>query len=165
MTGADLTTDAGQELFASLLSVAGPMSEYIDALERQEQVQSAIVAERYGLEVELLRELGREQDAVAMERARELDALDESNRAIQQRIWMLQDEAASVEQMRKKTDDVLQTLRDVVGNEIAKLDAEFDAFSGSLRAEYDAKAESLGRWLDTQLGTLRAPGRRAEREY
>lgn len=40
----------------------------------------------------------------------------------------------------------------MTATEIARLDAEFSAYSDTLRAEFDAKAESINRWLDTQLG-------------
>lgn len=151
-----MTTAAGQKLFAALTGLAEPMDEYIDALEQQAdaatQAADAIGAQRYSLEIELLRQLGRETEAVALERARELESIDESNRALQNRIWALRDEADALEAAQKVTDSTLQTLRDVTATEIARLDAEFSAYSDTLRAEFDAKAESINRWLDTQLG-------------
>lgn len=49
-----------------------------------------IANERYGLETQLLNLLGD----TAQLRARELEQLDPSNRALQERIWLLQDQAA-----------------------------------------------------------------------
>jgi TP901 family phage tail tape measure protein len=51
-----------------------------------------VASERYGLETQLLT---LQDDTVAL-RARELDGLDPSNVALQQRIWSLQDETAAV---------------------------------------------------------------------
>ncbi len=82
----DLTTESGQKAFAALMSVAGAFDEL--------SARSVAVAnERAGLERQLLELQG---DTAAL-RKLELEALDPSNRALQELIWSLQDAAAAAE--------------------------------------------------------------------
>jgi hypothetical protein len=63
-----------------------------------------IADERYGLETQLLQVLN---DTEAL-RSRELDALDESNRALQEQIWAHEDAAEAI----KKLEDALNSLQE-----------------------------------------------------
>jgi hypothetical protein len=108
----DLTTAAGRQTFVALLNLAPAFASVVQEVQattdatdelaaaaealRLEQERAAEVArERAGLERELLQVQG---DTAAL-RALDLAALDESNRALQQRIWAIQDEAAAQERL------------------------------------------------------------------
>lgn len=70
-------------------ALAEANAEAARAAEELAQTERAIAEERYGLETQLLQVLG---DTAAL-RARELEALDPSNRALQQQIWAIEDAA------------------------------------------------------------------------
>ncbi|WIX32498.1 hypothetical protein QO259_17060 [Salinicola sp. JS01] len=86
----DLTTEAGAESYAALTRNSAAISEYV-------RRQQAVETERQGLEDELLKAQGKATELLARQRERELAGLDESNRALQERIWSLQDEAKAQE--------------------------------------------------------------------
>lgn len=83
MQSLDASTESGRAQIAALLELADAADTYYSALE-------SIQSEREGLERQLLQLQG---DTAAL-RALELETLDESNRALQQRIWALEDEIA-----------------------------------------------------------------------
>lgn len=102
--GLDLTTEAGQKTFATLLNLAPTFAQVADATEQAAQQMAdaaeqaaesarrtaeAVASERYGLETRLLQAQG---NTVALQ-ARELSALDPSNRIIQQQIWAIESAA------------------------------------------------------------------------
>lgn len=87
---------AGQEQLGGLLALSSTFSEFMDATgAATESVKSAadVASERAGLEDRLLTVQG---DTAAL-RARELAKLDGSNRALQERIWALEDEKKAAE--------------------------------------------------------------------
>src|SRR5690606_28758519 len=99
----DMNTVHGQELFAALMGLADPLAQVITGFEElngvaAETAQAArsaadIAKERYNLETQLLQLMG-DTDAL---RARELVAIDESNHALQQHIWAMNDQAAAAQ--------------------------------------------------------------------
>jgi tape measure domain-containing protein len=86
MRSLDAGTASGREQIAMLLELTDAADEYYRQLE-------AINSERLGLERQLLSLQG---DTAAL-RVLELARLDESNRALQERIWALQDEMAAAD--------------------------------------------------------------------
>ncbi len=109
----DLTTESGQRTFATLMGVAGafaqlvpPSAAAVDAvagLATAMRSAADIAAEREGLERQLL----NLQGDTAELRERDLAALDESNRGLQQRIWALEDERAAAEAARESLDRMM----------------------------------------------------------
>lgn len=106
MQSLDATTESGRRQIATLLELTDAADAFYSGLE-------AIQQEREGLEQRLLQLQG---DTAAL-RAIELEALDESNRALQQRIWALEDEQALQEIMG-------QVLADMRGMEWSPLRQE-----------------------------------------
>ena len=109
--GLELMGTAGQEQLATILQLNQPLAQYIAAMEEQraaavesgeavddsaESMRSLadIARERTGLEREWLQLQGDTDEL----RRRELAALDESNRPLQERIWALKDERAAAEE-------------------------------------------------------------------
>lgn len=72
--------------------------------EEARQRAAAIASERYGLETQLLQAQG---DTVAL-RERELAALDESNRALQQQIWALEDARSAAQSAAQAAQEAAQ---------------------------------------------------------
>ncbi|QEH80851.1 hypothetical protein EIK56_23070 [Sphingomonas sp. C8-2] len=82
----DLTTTAGQQLYAQLLQLAPAFAEIVSA-GKSAASAAAILRERQDLEKQLLELQGRTTEL----RQRELEQLDPSNRALQMQIWAIQD--------------------------------------------------------------------------
>jgi len=72
--------------------------------EEARQRAAAIASERYGLETQLLQAQG---DTVAL-RERELAALDESNRALQEQIWALEDARSAAQSAAQAAQEAAQ---------------------------------------------------------
>ncbi len=87
----DASNQALQQQIWALQDQAIAAKEAEASARALEQAQKAITSERYNLETQLLQAQG---DSAAI-RARELEKLDESNRAIQLQIWALEDLAAA----------------------------------------------------------------------
>ena len=92
----------------------------------------AINNQRIGLETQLLQLQGKTQ----LLREQELLAVDESNRALQQRIWKIQDEQAAFAAAQQTTDRAFDALSNAIG--AAARDAE-----KSITKAYDALRTSL----------------------
>ncbi len=98
----DLTTEAGRAAYVALIQLAPAFADLIGAAQDAASA-AAIVGERLGLERQLLELQGN----TAALRALDLAQLDESNRALQEEIWALQDQqkaadeaAAAAEKLR-----------------------------------------------------------------
>lgn len=108
VAGIDTSTEAGQRLLGQVLGLADGYGELASA-------QQAVADERAGLEEQLLQLQG---DTAAL-RARELDGLDASNRALQQRIWALQDEQERLDALAsagKGINSLIEELRGGAGS-------------------------------------------------
>lgn len=148
VTAIDLTTEAGQKQFAGLMSLSEVFAELVPATESLVEAQRSaadIAQERASLERQLLQAMG---DTAAL-RDLELAALDESNRAIQQQIWALQDQAAATREAEAAARSIasqrynLETrLLQVQGN------------TGELRARELEKLDESNRALQLQIWAL-----------
>src|SRR5690606_21378149 len=135
----DVTTEEGQRSYATLMTLSGGFHELVTGMDELnnavvETARSAadIAREREGLERQLL----QLQGDTAELRRRELAALDESNHALQERIWRMQDEAQAAE-------------------EAARAIAEAKARAREIQQErYGLETQLLQLMVDT--GTLRA---------
>lgn len=119
--------------------------------------QQRIADQRYGLETQLLQLQG---DTSAL-RARELAQLDPSNRALQERIWAMQDEQQAAQEAARAAEDVRKawaSISDSIVGEVerirgeiigksassyAALQAQFASASAAARAGDRTAAESL----------------------
>ena len=72
-----------------------------------------IAAQKSDMEIRVMELTGRSEEALAARRAQELAALDPSLRALQERIWALEDEAAAL----AKFEDLTLRLAEAVGND------------------------------------------------
>lgn len=118
-----LMGEAGQEQLATILQLNQPLNQYITALEEQRRAaegstgaiednsdalraQEAIARERESLERQLLGLLGDETEL----RRRDLAAIDESNRSLQQRIWYINDENDVVTEAMRRQEERNQAI-------------------------------------------------------
>ncbi|KAK0332075.1 hypothetical protein LTR94_026360, partial [Friedmanniomyces endolithicus] len=111
----DLTTSAGQATYATLLQLAPAFADLQSALNGAKSAAD-ILSERQDLEKQLLELQGN----TAAIREMELANLDESNRALQQQIWALQDaqEAADAAQKLK---DAWSSVGDSIMDEVNRI--------------------------------------------
>lgn len=131
----DASTEAGRDQIAMLLELTDAADTYYSSLE---EVQK----ERLGLERQIL-EL---QGATAALRQIELEELDESNRALQERIWALQDEQEIADVMSRAREEIAQLSLDPLVNEFRQLMVAHDNLI--------ERARALG-MSEQQLGVLR----------
>ncbi len=139
----DLTTEAGQATYATLLQLAPAFADLQSALNGAKSAAD-ILSERQDLEKQLLELQGN----TAAIREMELAQLDESNRALQQQIWALQDakEAAdAADQLREAWSSIGDSILDEVnrirgitdgssGGSFATLMGQFNAATAAARA-------------------------------
>ena len=151
----DLTTEAGRAAYVTLIQLAPAFAELIGAA--QDAASAAAIAdERLSLERQLLEVQGN----TAALRALDLAQLDESNRALQQQIWALQDQqkaaddaAAAAEKLRSAwesiTDSLLSEVARIRGSmgsgtkTYAQALSEFNAATLAARAGDQEAAKSL----------------------
>ncbi len=151
----DLTTEAGRAAYVTLIQLAPAFAELIGAAQDAASA-AAILDERLSLERRLLELQG---DTAAL-RALDLAKLDESNRALQQQIWALQDQqkaadeaAASAEKLRSAWESITDSLlsevariRGAMGSgtkTYAQALSEFNAATLAARAGDQEAAKSL----------------------
>lgn len=159
----DITTEAGQKSFAALMGLSGAFASITDAAEVAKRSLKDIAAERDGLQARLDQAMGN----TAAIRQRELDALDPSNRALQQQIYALEDTKAAAEAaaaaQQKAADAAVEAARAAeqaykdmlagllsavdnayagveraVGAEKSKIDASYSEQVSALDAQYQA---------------------------
>jgi hypothetical protein len=141
MQSLDASTEAGRAQIAMLLELTDAADEYYSQVE-------AIQSEREGLERQLLQLQG---DTAAL-RALELATLDESNRALQQRIWFIQDQQAAEEEAaraRQELADIMSGIDDEIASlSMSPLRNEFRDLTLSMRDTMAAIARLGGSEAD-----------------
>jgi len=101
LAGLDESNRALQAQIWSLGDQAAAAQLAADAAQQLADQMAAIASERYGLETQLLQAQGNTAEL----RARELVALDESNRALQAQIWAGQDKTAADQLAQQAADE------------------------------------------------------------
>lgn len=146
----DGTTEAGQRQIATLLSLTDAADTYYSAVEEIEQ-------ERAGLQQRILQ---LEGDTAAL-REIELQSLDESNRALQERIWTLEREAELADLVADVNQQLLQEMSPAHAN-LARLMGAYSDLMAQAR-ELGASEETLmnirrlhSAQLNAMAATLRA---------
>jgi hypothetical protein len=133
VTGANLTTDAGQQLFETLMQIAPAFYQLQTAAE---QAAAALAKQKQQLQLQLLQAQGKAVEALALQRQMELAAMDASLRPLQQQIYAAQD-------LAKAKDNLAQAYK----NESAALQQTADKFHGfadSLRSFRDGLFTGAG---------------------
>jgi hypothetical protein len=97
--GIDLTTDAGQQLYASLMALAPAFYQVEQYQAQQAAAAAALAKQKAQMEITLLQAQGKATEALAAQRKMELAALDPSLRALQQQIYTAQDIASAKDKL------------------------------------------------------------------
>jgi hypothetical protein len=154
----DGSTEAGQRQIATLLGLADAADKHYSNIE-------AVQKEREGLERRLLELQGR----TGALRALELEQLDASNRAMQERVWALEREQERVEDLSGLMDEVGDVVRDAMSPALSSLQAvisrwndlydqaqKLGASERQLMLIRRAAEMELARWVgEMRLSTLR----------
>lgn len=126
--GVDTTTESGKVLLGKLLGLSDAFQTVADEADR-------IKSERVGLEEELL----KLQTTEAEQRKKALESLDPSNRALQEQIWLLQDQKKATEELTKALESAGKSIQD----EINRLrGVTVGSGSGTLQAQFAIKTAS-----------------------
>ncbi|MEN9932013.1 MAG: hypothetical protein RIS17_586, partial [Pseudomonadota bacterium] len=132
--GIDLSTDAGTKLYGQLLAIA---PEFLAVASAVDQVQAAAEAlaeqnrqARLSLTIDLLRAQGRASEALAMERANELAAMDASLRPLQALVWAWQDAQAAVSAAAEKVSAAQSALSAAYQRQAGELDSMAQKWRG-----------------------------------
>lgn len=155
--GLDLTTDAGQRMFANLMELVPGIDQYIGGLEKAadaqltaankmaeaeaaaakaaEQAQARINSQRNNLEVQLLQLQGNIEEATARRRELELAGIDESLQGLQKEIYAQQDANAAMEAAKKLAEDQAKAAQEAAQ---AQIEAAEDAARAQIQAQEDA---------------------------
>lgn len=129
----------------------------------------AIANTRRELDIQLLEELGRGEEALAMRREDALAAIDPSLRALQQQVWAQQDltkaqeeAAAAAEAAAQVAEQAAEAASQALAATISRSADAVAEGQAALQAAYDREAEALqgriGRYKDL-AGALRAYGK------
>lgn len=132
--------DAGGDAGAKLIKFAKDFEQVFDDIAR-------IASEKVDLNIRLLTLMGKDEEVLALQRQRELDAIDESNRWILKRIYALEDEQRALEKRkdeeRKRVEDEYQSRMDAIQAEREALDEAHQAQMEALSKQRDAANEAL----------------------
>lgn len=154
--GLNLASEADRQRFVVLMQVAGAFDQFTTvaeasakaALDAAAAADTARARQRDGLQEELLRLQG---DTAAL-RELELAALDESNRALQQRIWALADEQARVQALAGAGQGIAEFIRSLTSGGAAgqpSLAAARAAYAADLALARQGDLQASGRMPET----------------
>lgn len=163
--GLDLTTESGQQMFAALMQLVPGMDQYLTALEAQrtaseqaaeaaqkeaEAKASALKSQGLYLQLRLYDALGQSAEALALRRQMELEATDETLRAILLQIYAAEDAASAQRELASAQDAAAQSARDAAAaatdaaqNAFGKLQDAAEREKSRLQTELDLKLESI----------------------
>jgi hypothetical protein len=166
----DITTDSGRRMYASLLQLAPAFASVIDATGSVVATQ-ANTEQAAALQTKLLQLQGNTAEL----RRRELAALEPANRALQERIYVLQDAQAAADAAAQISDawvSVGDTLADEVDRirglsrqqvrSLAQVQADFAVTTAQARAGDQKAADRLPEISRTLLDLAAAGARSAQ---
>jgi chromosome segregation ATPase len=159
--GLDLTTNAGREAYVAMLNLSDIADQYYSELEEQQQKAADLANDRRSMEIKIMELEGKASEAVAAQRQIELNALDETLRPLQERIYALQDEKTAAEAAAEAAQKEAQALEEAAAKAAAiakqRRGIEIDIMEASgLTAEATAarRADELAE-LDESLRPLK----------
>ncbi len=152
----DLSTEAGRNTYAAMIKLAPAFAEVTaaanEAAAEQTRLAEQVATQRSGLEIQLLRLYGNTNEL----RRRELAALDPANRALQARIYALEDAKTAADAAADLGDawrGVAETIEEEIERitglnrtqtaSLSQIQAEFVTATAQARAGDKAAAERL----------------------
>ena len=110
-TTTTVITKGQQEQYAALLLYSEYADAYYSYLEE-------IEAKRASMEIELLEAQGKSEEALALQRQMELDAMDESLRALQEEIWATEELSKAMEEVANRSETVSDWLNSLITSSV-----------------------------------------------
>lgn len=156
--GLDLTTESGQAAFAALMQLVPGMDQYLSALEAQrtaseqaaeaaqkeaEAKAAALKAQGLDLQIRLYEALGQSSEALALRRQMELEATDETLRAMLLQIYAAQDATAAQLELAQAQEKAADAARDAAQSAFGKLQDAAQREKDRLATELDLKLETI----------------------
>jgi hypothetical protein len=139
----DLSTEAGRKNYAALLSLSGAFATLTQGADELAQASrrtaEQIASERTGLETRLLQIVGNTQEL----RARELATIDESNRALQERIWLIEDQIEADQRAIQSAEAALSGAKTATDAAFSVLQASVNAQKQAVQASIDVAREQI----------------------
>lgn len=181
--GLDLTSEAGQKMFAELMKLVPGMDQYLLALEAQRQASldaaqaaneaaeaarkeaeakaEALKAQGLDLQVRLYDALGQSAEALALRRQMELDATDETLRALLLQIYAAEDAAAAQRELASAQETAARAAQEAADAAAqaaekfkqATIDAAQNAFS-KLQESAQLEKDRLGDELTNKIAAI-----------
>ena len=150
----DLMTVEGRTAYVALMNIAPAFAQVSDAAsaaaDTAAQAKQKVDQERYGLETQLLQLQG---NTPAL-RARELDQLDDSNRALQTYIWALQDASAAQQAAAQSAADAQAAAHQRVADAQANLRSAYESQANALQQTIDKFGDLAARLREFRTGLL-----------
>lgn len=156
--GLDLTDAAGQAAFAALMQLVPGMDQYLTALEAQrtaseqaaeaakkeaEAKAAALKAQGLDLQIRLYEALGQSSEALALRRQMELEATDETLRAMLLQIYAAQDATAAQLELAQAQEKAADSARDAARSAFGKLQDAAQREKDRLATELDLKLSTI----------------------
>lgn len=167
----DAGTESGREQIAALLELSDTADAYykqLDKAQKEALDEAEAVAreaerinnERLSLERQLLQVQG-DTDAL---RSLELEALDQSNRALQERIWAIQDEQVAFNQARQAGTSAVADITNALKNELSGITSAASSLHGDFSpTQASIRSGALSTLRDAMLsGDLSGTGEAAQ---
>ncbi|MDD3681998.1 MAG: hypothetical protein PHX36_10785, partial [Mesotoga sp.] len=110
-TTTTVITKGQQEQYAALLLYAEYADAYYSYIEE-------IEAKRASMQIELLEAQGKSEEALALQRQMELDAMDESLRALQEEIWATEELSKAMEEVANRSETVSDWLNSLITSSV-----------------------------------------------
>lgn len=152
--GLNLADEADAKLYASLMKVAPAFDVVADAALVAAQNEQALARSRQDLEIRIMELSGDTAGALAAQRALELAGMDESLRPLQQRIYLLQDEAMATERANVEAENLKVRAMSAVDGAFAGLQRAVDAQRDVVTEAYEAAMASISDSLDVVNGRI-----------
>ncbi|MFP4147828.1 MAG: hypothetical protein ACLFSI_08980, partial [Halorhodospira sp.] len=142
-SGLDVSTKRGRELYAQLVEMAPAFdrvrSEEEQLAEERKEAAREIEQEREGILDSYLQSL----DATGQIRARELEELDESNRALQIRQWALEDERNALQEAHQERVDQIREEHQAIQDAWSETQRVIERQQSSLEGIADAADQAI----------------------
>lgn len=152
--GLDLTTEAGQAMFAALMELVPGLAEWIKLSEQQAEQQEKtndFTKQREQLEIRLQEALGNSAAALEMRRQIELASVDESLRALLEQIYAAEDAATAQRELAAAQAEAAATARSAAQSAFGRLQEAADAEKQKLQTELDLKLETIDKEREALL--------------
>lgn len=148
----DVTTEAGRLTYQALMNLSPGLDQIFKAEEK-------IANERETLEKRLLT---LEGDTIAL-RQLELDALDESNRALQKQIWALEEQQTAAKNLKTNLDNVTKTIKSQIQSLVDYRNTLVGGDKSTLTAsqQYQSASDDIANLMSIIMGV---PKTKAEEE-